>query len=521
MKFNTLLRKVVGTWQSDVVIILFACTLYAVICCLFLGGESSYFDEGFTSYLARFSPLEIAHYTALDVHPPLYYITLHYWQQLVGIDVFSLRAMSVLWGIVAIIFAFLMAKRIGGRRAAWSVLLFVILSPLFIRYSEAMRMYTMALAIIAAATYILILLYNPATRQRRILWLLYAILVSAGMWTNYFTAFVWLAHLAWVSSMAIAKPKKPLRRFIQRWWQAIGISVLFYLPWLPWLIMRFADVQSTGFWIKPISIDTLTSTVTTAIVYRSAALTTDWLAVLVSIYIGLSAYVIVQVHRQASVEMRVHLRLIFLCAVIPILGLILLSMPPLQSSYVYRYVICGIFMAAIISGICFALVRFSSHSVLKKTGLYCLSIIVLMSGVIAVKQAGNRSLDTGVKNMVAQAVERIHRQSEPGTPIVSRSPYTYYTASLYETKEHPVYYTFSQSLNKVGSTHMLYDHPEERGIKDLAKFADGHDKIWIIAEDEFSAAKPPTVGWQRSQSFILHDPVSSAATTYGSEYTKP
>lgn len=520
MKFNAFLRSKVSSWQLDVVFLIVACVAYVFICCLFLGNESSYFDEGFTSYLARFSPMEIAHYTALDVHPPLYYIALHYWQQLVGIDVFSLRFFSVIWGVVAIVFAFLFARRTFGQRAAWSVLLFVVLSPLFIRYSEAMRMYTMALAIVAAATYILVLLHDRTTKHRKLLWIVYAVLVSAGMWTNYFTAFIWLAHLLWIQVGMRKGQSGETKRFVKQWWLAVGGAILLYLPWLPWLIIRFTDVQSSGFWIKPISVDTIVSTLTTATVYKSSTSVIGWLALLACIYIGLVVYVIIRAYRHAPESQRRYLLLLILCMTVPVGGLILLSMPPLQSSYVYRYVINGVFMATILVGISFALVTFSRHNILKKVGLYTLAVVILMSGVVAVKQAGNRSLDTGVKNMVAQAMKRIQADSEPGTPIVSRSPYTYFTASLYETKEHPVYYTFNRSLSKVGSTHVLHDHPEERGIMNLANFAAEYEKIWIIAEDKQSVQTPPATDWKLSQTFTLHDPESGLATSYGAEYVK-
>lgn len=526
MKFRSLFSKATpaAKWV-DVAVLIGTCLAYVGIASLFLGTESSYFDEGFTSYLARFSPLEIAHYTALDVHPPLYYIVLHYWQQLVGINVFGLRFLSVLWGVVAIVFVFLIARRWFGRASAWSTLFFVILSPLFIRYSEAMRMYTMALAIVAAATYLLILLSDTQTRRRKLLWGIYAVLVSAGMWTNYFTAFIWLAHLGWVASGPLLQKSKKLgantKEFTKQWCGAIGVALLLYLPWLPWLIVRFTDVQATGFWIKPISVDTIISTATTATVYKSASLTTDWLAVLTCLYIGMATLCIVRAYRASPPKQRAVLRLLLLCGLVPIIGLILLSLPPLRSSFVYRYVLSGIFMMTVVVGISFALVTFARRPFTKRIALYSMALIILGSGVVTVKLAGNRSLDTGVKNMVFQAVERIHGSSSPGTPIISRSPYTYYTASLYETSDHPVYYTFSRSLNKVGSTHMLYDHPEKRGIMDLAKFADQHKKVWILAEDSYSAAKPPAPGWTQSQSFVLHDPVSGRPTAYGSEYVKP
>ena len=503
---------------ADVAIVAIACLAYVVIALLFIGQESSYFDEGFSSYIARFNPLEIAHYTALDVHPPLYYIALHYWQAIVGIDVFSLRLMSILWGAVALIFVYLLVRRNFGKAAGYSALLFTIMSPLFIRYSEAMRMYTMAIAIIAAATYVLTITVTSQTKHRRKLWAVYALLVTAGMWTNYFTAFIWLAHLAWVAWEYKGKNNK----LLVEWAAAVGLAVVLYLPWLPWLLLRFGDVQANGFWIKPISVDTIVSTVTTATAYTSSSLTTNWLAIATCAYSAAIVVVVIKVYKKLSPKRLAVFKLLLLCSIVPIAALIIMSLPPFRSSYVYRYALNGIFIGTIVIGIAFALVQFKQHNLVKKTALYLLAIIVLTSGVIAAKQSGNRSLDTGVKNMVSQAIERVHAHASQGAPIVSRSPYTYYTAALYETPNHPVYYVFSNNLNKVGSTHMLYDHPQQRGIKDLALFASHHNSIWILAEDRHSAATPPAQGWLASnRSFILYDSVTRAPTAYASEYIKP
>jgi mannosyltransferase len=509
-------RRKNDAWWHDILVLLTACSAYVVIASLGIGQESSYFDEGFTSYLARFSPLDIAHYTALDVHPPLYYIALHYWQALFGIDVFNLRFMSVAWGVIAIIFGFLLVRRLFGRAAAASSLVFMILSPLFIRYSEAMRMYTMAITIVVAATYVLVLLATNATRHKRLLWITYAVLVTAGMWTNYFTAFVWLAHLIWV----VWEWKGGRVNLVKHWLLAIGLAVVLYLPWLPWLLLRFSDVQSTGFWIKPIAVDTLASTITTATVYTGSAQTTNWLAVAVCIYVALTGVVIAWSYRAFNAKQQALFRLLIICAVIPILALILLSLPPFRSSFVYRYVLNGVFMATLVIGIAYATIQFKHRPVLKKIGLYSFAIVILGLGVFNAKQAGNRSLDTGVKNMVAQAITKINATSVPGEPIISRSPYTYYTASLYETTKRPIYYTFTSSLNKVGSTHMLYDHPEKRGIKDMVAFGNHHKRLWMLAEDRYGAMNPPSTHWKRSQSFVLYDPVTHVPTVYASEYVK-
>lgn len=514
------------TFAYDTLAIVTACTIFAVIATFALAHESSYFDEGFTSYLARFSPFEIAYYTALDVHPPLYYITLHYWQSIVGIDVFWLRFFSVIWAWIAIILTFILVKEWFGRMASYSTLLFITMSPLFIRYSEAMRMYTMAIAIVVGATYILVRLLShshQSTMRRRMLWASYGVLVSAGMWTNYFTAFIWIAHLLWIlserHSTSSTKEKKEYTSHLKRWVFAVGLAIILYVPWLPWLIVRFTEVQATGFWILPVSITTITSTITTSLVYLDASKATNWVAPLICLYTAAIVYVCIWTYRRLNRPQRRIYRLFLLCAMIPIVGLLLLSLPPFRSSFVYRYVLNGVFFMTIVMGISFALVRFQHHNTVKKSGLYAIAIIVMCIAVVNVFQAGNRSLDTGVKNMVSQTITKIHN-SDIQAPIISRSPYTYFTASQYETARFPVYYTFSESLNDVGSTHVLYDHPDKRGIKDIQAFAQKHTAIWLLSEDISSATTPPQPGWIKTRYIVINDARTGRPAAYASLYQK-
>ena len=116
---------------------------------------SIWFDEAFSAYLIQYNFLDIARYTATDVHPPFYYWLLQLWSFVFGDTEIGLRSMSVFFGVVAATFAYLWVKRHFGRRAALIALALLVLSPLFIRYSQEARMYTLAAAIIFAATYVM------------------------------------------------------------------------------------------------------------------------------------------------------------------------------------------------------------------------------------------------------------------------------------------------------------------------------------------------------------------------------
>ena len=231
-------------------------------------GSSAYFDEGYSSYLAKFDPLTIATYTAMDVHPPLYYSLLHFWQGIVGVNIASLRMLSVILAGIAMLFGWLIVRRYFGRSAGFMALLLMALSPLFIRYGTALRMYSLALAIAFAGTYVLLRAVGSKDRKW---WIIYAILVAAGMWTNYFMALVWVTHLLWLTYEYGRKSA-----VMKSWFRAFIISLVLYLPWLPMLLFRYGEIQVSGFWIKPLSLNTLTSTVTQSVLFKSATETVTW-----------------------------------------------------------------------------------------------------------------------------------------------------------------------------------------------------------------------------------------------------
>jgi len=145
-----------------------------------LTAGSIWFDEAFSAYLLNYNFLDIARYTATDVHPPFYYWLLKLWTMVFGETEIGLRSMSVFFGVIAAIFGYLFVRKQFGRRAALVALALMILSPLFIRYGQEARMYTLAAAIIFAASYVLLF---AAETKKRSTWVLYGVLVSLGMWT--------------------------------------------------------------------------------------------------------------------------------------------------------------------------------------------------------------------------------------------------------------------------------------------------------------------------------------------------
>src|SRR6266853_5835999 len=79
-----------------------------------IDAQSLWYDEGISAHqLTRTFP-EIVRAAALDTHPPLYYWTLKAWGETVGSSALGLRSLSALGGLIAVVAAFLIGRRLFG-----------------------------------------------------------------------------------------------------------------------------------------------------------------------------------------------------------------------------------------------------------------------------------------------------------------------------------------------------------------------------------------------------------------------
>lgn len=455
---------------------------------------SAYFDEGYSAFLAKQDVLAMAAYTAQDVHPPLYYALLHVWQGIVGDGLSELRLLSVIFGWVAILFGFLIVRRYFNHQAAWLAALLLSLSPLFIRYGSTMRMYTLALAIALAGTYVLL---RAVTSKSKRPWIIYAVLVAAGMWTNYFMALVWVSHLAWL--LYEFRRSHPV---VRRWTYALAGAIMLYLPWLPWLIYRYGEIQLDGFWIEPLSIDTLASTVTQGLVFRSAANTQSWLAVGVILLIVSLVIAAIGSHQRLNKQRGRAFRMLLSMSLLPIALLAIGSLPPFRSSYVYRYVIVATVSSMLLMAVIVTYAKFKKHDLLLRVLLTAGTVVIVGTGAVQAVNQGNRNLDTDMQNKLGQTMQGIFSSGRPA-PIVIRSPYSYYAASLYKSPGYDTHFLFSEDLAKVGSTKPLYDHPQA-GVRDLANY----QRLWMVGEDRWSARPPSDGKWILKDWVIENDDIN-------------
>ncbi len=198
-----------------------------------LDAQSFWSDEGNAIRAAqRPIPLVIAAARG-DIHPPGYYLLLHFWRIPTGDSEFAVRALSVYIGLLTVALTGRLGRRMLGAEVGTGAAFLVALSPLAVYYSQEARMYgLLGLTALASTDLLWSLLHRP----RPLTGLLYALAAAAGLYVHYSFLFVLVAHnlLAFGWGVGAALAPAPERRLSLRWWIALqALVVLLYLPWLP------------------------------------------------------------------------------------------------------------------------------------------------------------------------------------------------------------------------------------------------------------------------------------------------
>ncbi len=492
--------------MPDWAIISIGLAVFATISLWTITKFSIWFDEAFGAYLIKFNFFDVARYTATDVHPPLYYWLLKIWCMLFGNTELALRSMSVFFGGVAIIFGYLLVRRLFSKQAAAISLLFMVLSPMFIRYSQEARMYTLVAAIALAATYVLT---YAVMSKKKAPWIIYGVLISLGMWTHYFAAIIWLAHWVWRAG-AIKKvaPKVQFVKmfFSRQWIMAHAVAIGLFLPWLPVAAVQMTVVQAFGFWIPAVTPNTLINFMTNVIYYLDVTKVTGWLTLAFIALIIFAARMSYLVYKKFDGVKRESYKMIMVLAFVPMLILFMLSMPPLRSSFIDRYLIGSTVGIMIFMGIT---VAYSFELIKSKFRIpLVIFVVALLSvGISNVYDLGNFNKNSSTSNNTRQVVESVTKNiSAKGQPIIAATPWLFYEVVFYETNDNPVYFINAKEY-KYGSLDMVKLNDQHK-IKDLDNFLKNNKTFWYIGWSNEGKIDPPEDNLEKVQEILVNDSVS-------------
>lgn len=205
-----------------------------------LGGESLWYDETVSVFLAGKPIPELIAHTARDIHPPGYYLLLHAWAQIADPRLdnrleFLYAWPSLFWGVLLLPLLYALGRRLLTRPIALAALWLTAINPYHIWYSQEVRMYTLGaglglLCLWSASPY-----WQQSRPDRRGL-LLYAAAAAAGLYTLYYFAFLLVGlnlALLWVNRRSVGR--------LAGWLGANLAGLLLWSPWLPVFWRQMTD----------------------------------------------------------------------------------------------------------------------------------------------------------------------------------------------------------------------------------------------------------------------------------------
>jgi len=459
----------------------FLILLYVGLCALNIN-SSTWFDESYSAYLIRGNFFDIWSMTSIDVHPPLFYFLLKLWSFVAGTSLVALRSMSVFFGIISIILLFRLLYRHFNIVTAIIGSFFFTLSPMLIRYGQEMRMYTVVIALVIAATDVMLCALNTNNpKKSRRLWFFYAILICLGMWTHYFTALAWIAQLVYILYRQGVFVKGGFKKFWQDktrrnlMLQTYGLAIICYLPWIPFFLKQTISVQG-GFWIGPVNLEALANFFSESLLYVAPRELKDWLLPLTITLLILIIILSLHVFRQAKKEYCEKLWVILALIFVPPIALIVLSLPPLSPVYMTRYMI---FSLALVWAFCGVIISFALAQPHDRRFALIATLLLVICAIFGVINVTNREPN----GYVGYTVQDIMSVAQPGEPILMNSPWNYYDGVVYDSAEHPVVFYRDWSEYEYGSMEPIRQYHYNL-FDDLDAWLTEQDSFWVFYNND-------------------------------------
>ncbi len=187
-----------------------------------------WWDEGWSLYFSSTSLADLLHATAVDIHPPFYYLLLKLWTALFGVSPVAVRLLSVFIGTASVPLFYLAGRRLLGNRGGLLAASLLAISPFHVYYSQEVRMYGLVTLLGLAAYWFALKLAGPGWRS--IAWLGYVLAATAALYTQYYAGFLLLAlNLAYLTLWL--RNRRPIRDAIPWLTAQLAVLVLF-LPWV-------------------------------------------------------------------------------------------------------------------------------------------------------------------------------------------------------------------------------------------------------------------------------------------------
>lgn len=471
-----------------------------------LGGRPLWYDEAFAVLYAGRSLSEILYGTlarvqgaAADVHPVLYYFSLHGWMRLAGQTPIAVRMPSVLLGLGTVVGAWGVARELFDDRVALLAAAFTAGSPFLIAYSQETRMYALLGFWTVAALWAFL---RAAWVGRLGAWAAFTICGALALYSHNlgFLTFAGLglfviAHAMAASFLPHQEGGGVERR--RRWALAgktalagLGMALLF-APWLALVPSQLGKIEQS-YWVTRPDFKALVQTlIVFGFDFENAVFPSGLIAPALFGVLLLLAVVVVQLfRRRASRDHRERWGgwLLATLAFAPVAALFLIS------QWRPVYIIRGLLPAAV----CYLILAAWAVAQTPRVARYgLLALLVALAGATLTSYYSYRDFPRGP---FAQLGATLREQLQPGDVILHSNKLTFFPAHYYDR-------TLPQSFlrDAPGSGEDTLAYPTQQALGLYATTLDaatsGARRVWLvmfeqaIAEYQSVGREHPDLAW--------------------------
>lgn len=206
--------------------ILLAVTLIAFLLRIYrLGYQSYWIDEGLTVKYANLSLPELWHaLQTVRAVPPLYHVLTLYWAALLGAGEFSLRFLSLIFSLLAVLFIYRLGKSLGGFWLGFVAAFLFAISPYQIWHAQDARNYSMLTAASLMSMWGFINLWRRSDWRW---WPVYIFGTATAILTHYHGLMI-----IGVQGLFFLLTWQRHRRFYLRWGASLLLMLLPYAAWM-------------------------------------------------------------------------------------------------------------------------------------------------------------------------------------------------------------------------------------------------------------------------------------------------
>lgn len=420
---KTLLAALEKYWW---VIAIAAGVIAASLALLLSAGQSIWFDEGYSILLAREPVGELLALTAVDAHPPFYYLLLKMWGELFGFTEVALRSLSAVALGGAVTMMLVLIRQLFGARVMLVSVLMLIMAPFALRYGYEVRMYAVASLICVAATYALV---RARESTNNAWWVLYASLVALGMYTLYMTLAVWVAHVVWLTWVSLRDKKKRQPIWRWKWLYAFVGAVVLFAPYISTFFYQLKNSALPGIG-QEVTLTSLVDMATMTSLFTAEWAIGGWLSLVLALAAIAVIVIAVYVYKRLPASQVPGFVLLLMLVVVPIIFFAASSLPPRPPVYVIRYIAhVALFMYALVTVIIgLYWVRAKGHR-LFALAMYIGVLAILGTGVATLGRTGNFNFERMQDPRTTELRTTVECTND--TVVIADDPYTYIDSIFY------------------------------------------------------------------------------------------